>query len=770
MKPKLKILKISIPVFILAVFVFSADIAHAIFGIDYLTNWAIMQLILGIQGIVMSIIGKFLTYVAEGLAWFLKYQSNFLQDVAIVNTSWAIFRDFANMFFILILIIIAFATIFDWQGYNWKGLMPKFIFAALLINFSLAISMIFINISIALSNLMLSQFGDITANLAGGLGITKLADAMTKSSSIFSTASEATFLSTIVSFVGIIVVASIALMAMISAFIFSIARIPVLWALMILSPLAWITYILPSTRTFWNDWWKWFFGWTFFLPIYLFALMMGFVILSNRPDLTAAAKIAEDGSGFGFLFGFTFQNLFYYVLTIIILVGGLAMSLKASFAAGGGATKAFSAIDAWTKRKFYVPAMQKAGKEKLAEIKDTGLQGKYLGKLYGGERAERLRTARVAGLLGKKEAMSEAEALEVQKSYAKYQARNLNKAGLDELEAKAQQGELGKFDKFAVRKLRAENGWVAPATAGQQEMESTIKEAGENSKFAQDYLKALQKSNFSDAMASQAEAENLAATTLVPLKKAVMETMVKNNRVLTDVMAKSILDVFATDSKEVNDRIKEGLQKNIKNFEETKKKKVRAAYLLDPSKDPRVKRLLAKQMSEDGEITTYQKYKTAAELFGGENEIESRAMLNKLIKDKPLAYADILFRQKLGQIDNTSLDADYDPLSPANTSPQKETMFADEIREKLPKMGAKAINEVDVEIWKRPVFETVLGKKISDLETAQPSTVPRPGKRGKAGAGKRYIQRIMKTFETDPDPDKEAVLERIIRTSGIPWP
>ena len=768
----------------------------SLFSISDIVNSAIAKIILYIQGLVMGFIGTALAWTAYALAWFLKFQGGFFEEVAIVKTSWEVFRNFANMFFILILIIIAFATIFDIQNYNWKGLMAKFIVAALLINFSLAIGGFLIDVSNNLSNLVLNQFGDITSDLAGGFGITKLGAALGGGTSSIKAVleksagdPEALALGVIISLSGMLIVAVITLLSMLAALVFSMIRVPILWALLIVSPLAWITGILPNTREFNKKWWNWFIGWTFFLPTYLFALMMGIAILKGRPDLSAAAVLAEQASGPEGLptraanfFGFAFQDVFYWGLTVIILIGGLAASLKASFAAGSGATKAFGnisgTINNWAKRKAYIPAIQKAGKEKLAEIQDTGLQGKVGRFLYGGERAERLRAARVAGLLGKKEAMSEAEAAEVQKNYAKYKAEGLDKdkTALDALNKQIGTGSLSKFQELAARKLRAENGWVAEGKAGETEIEETIRTAGENSKFAQEYVDALKKNGFEEALGSQAQAEDLAKrTTILPLKKAILETMIKNNQILSDTMAEMVLGVFKNDSKAVKDEIEKGLQKNIKNFSDTKKKNDRAAYLLDASKNKGIKRILARQMSEDGEINTYQKYKTAAELFGGENETESRDMLNKIIKDKPLGHADILFRQKLAkaEADDTILVADYDPLSPTATTPAREKGFVDQIKEKLPKMGAKAIAETDIDIWERPVFETVLKDKIGELERKEPSKLGKTGGRGKAGAGKRYLLRIMKVFELDPNPEKEVIMERIIAASkaaGMPWP
>src|SRR3989344_3450066 len=154
---------------VVAAFVVWASPAHAdTFGIGDIANAVIAKIILGIQGIVLGFLGKGLSEVATLFGYFLKAQGNYLQDITIVQTSWTVFRDFANMFFILILVIIAFATIFDVQRYNWRGLMAKFLIAALLIHFSLVISQFIINVSTTLSNVMLNQFSDITNNLAGG--------------------------------------------------------------------------------------------------------------------------------------------------------------------------------------------------------------------------------------------------------------------------------------------------------------------------------------------------------------------------------------------------------------------------------------------------------------------------------------------------------------------------------------------------------------------------------------------------------------------------
>ena len=65
----------------------------------------------------------------------------------VVLKGWGIVLDFANLGFVLAIIIIAFATIFRMQSYAMKQTLWKLIVAALLVNFSLVIAGAFINVA-----------------------------------------------------------------------------------------------------------------------------------------------------------------------------------------------------------------------------------------------------------------------------------------------------------------------------------------------------------------------------------------------------------------------------------------------------------------------------------------------------------------------------------------------------------------------------------------------------------------------------------------------
>lgn len=744
----------------LTIFGFSAREAWAsIFGLDSIAGEAVGSVILYMSNVVMSFLGHTLSQIANLLGSFLNLQGSYFEDIAIVKNSWEVFRNFSNMFFILILIIIAFATIFDMGRYNWRGLMAKFILAALLINFSLAIGGFIIKISTTLSNVMLNQFSDITLNLAGGFGLNKLIDAKGASASSGDVL-IGVVMTQIISSVGMIILTAIVLLAFVSAFAFSVARIPILWALLIVSPVVCISSILPQTKKIWDQWWSWFLCWTFFMPAYLFSLVMGLGILANRSDIETAIDLSK-ASGLaqaGNFFGLGIQSVFFYILTVIIMLGGLAGSIKIACAAGGGAVKTFGAISGtvnkWAKDKTGYTAAKKGLLEKAGEIKDTGFKGRIGGMLYGGERAERLREAKVAEYLGKKGALSEAEAGEVQKSYARWKlqslSQNLGKDDLDKLNTQAVAGKFNNFEKLALRKLRAENGWVASGPAGVQEIENTIREAGENGKFAQEYIDALKKNGFSEALGSIKEAEDLAGnTTILPLKKAILETMAKNGQLVREDLFDKTLDIFKTDSRAVQESIEKELQKNIKNIKRTKSE--RAAFLMDATKRKDARRLFASQMSEDGEIVKYEQYKTAVDLFGGENEAPSRQMLSKVMKDDPATHAEIEFRQEVGRTNSRAIEPSYLP------TPIEMAVFKSKLAEKFKRMDAGKIAEVDKDKWALPQFKDALQQRIDDLEVLErtipaiPAGLGRRGVREKPGAGKRLYTNLKKAVGTDPN-------------------
>ncbi len=248
---------------------------------------------------------------------------------AVVQESWDIVRGFANMFFILALIIMAFGTIFSVSKYDFRTLIARFLIAALLINFSLVIGEVIIDWTQSLSNVFITSIGDVGIRLAQGADTSK---AFERAATV-SQAGSAKFIwdETMASALNVILL-SIMFFSMAVMFFFTLARIPILWALLIVSPIAWIMYILPNTRGIANKWWKQFMGWNLFLPIYLFFIYFGILFLSQKDrvlDAIAAQPVIS-------AYNITFQMLFFYLLIGIVLIGGAKLAMGGSSSAGAG--------------------------------------------------------------------------------------------------------------------------------------------------------------------------------------------------------------------------------------------------------------------------------------------------------------------------------------------------------------------------------------------------------------------------------------------------
>ncbi len=117
--------------------------------LDAMVNGAIEYILGGVQSVATSLIDA---------------NTHKLTNLPVITAGWIQTRDIANIFFVFILLWIALATIFDVQEYSAKRLLPRFIIAALLINFSLPIG----KTVVALGNNFAAVF--YPKNLSGAIG------------------------------------------------------------------------------------------------------------------------------------------------------------------------------------------------------------------------------------------------------------------------------------------------------------------------------------------------------------------------------------------------------------------------------------------------------------------------------------------------------------------------------------------------------------------------------------------------------------------------
>lgn len=210
---------------------------------------------------------------------FAKY--NGYMDAPPVIQGWYLVRDMANMFFIVALLIIAFATILGLESYEWKKSLVKIVIAAVLINFSRLIC----QIALDASHVVTIGFLNAVEGAAGGNIIQMLhLDSILKMAGDSSQATMGSiegqkeelrvdlFVSSITA-VLFSLIASLSLMAY--AAVMGI-RIAVLWVLMILSPLAFVLQAIPQTQSAAQEFWQEFIKYVTVGPILAFFLWLSF--------------------------------------------------------------------------------------------------------------------------------------------------------------------------------------------------------------------------------------------------------------------------------------------------------------------------------------------------------------------------------------------------------------------------------------------------------------------------------------------------------------
>ncbi len=231
-------------------------------------------------------------------------------STSFVEKGWTITRDIANIFFILILLYIAIATIFD-LGISAKKAIPMLVVVALLINFSLFFTRVVIdagnilgtvfynglgtdkvdtshspwvsgdskNISVALvakfnPQVLFESAKSLKLNTPGGVNT----GAGTSSNWPIAFA-IITLIMSIINLVG-------AYIFFVIAFLF-IGRVIALWLLMIFAPIAFISIILPGGfggklgDMEWGKWKDTLISQTFMVPIFLFFLYLIIMFLNT---------------------------------------------------------------------------------------------------------------------------------------------------------------------------------------------------------------------------------------------------------------------------------------------------------------------------------------------------------------------------------------------------------------------------------------------------------------------------------------------------------
>ncbi len=280
-----------------------------------------------IANLFISLLGTLFTWLVTILVSVAQF--NHFIDLEMVQTGWSLARDVANMFFIVVLLVIAFSTILKIQSYHYQRTLVKLIIMAVLINFSKLIAGFLIDFFQVIMLTFVNGFKDVAAgNFADSFQIYRMLSLAQGDQGFFGksdTAAVAAVLAVIM-----LVVADMVLLIIIAVLLY---RIAMLWVLVILSPLAYLAYtILPQ---YWSMWWQQFFQHLTSGPVIAFFLWLA-LLTSQKGELEEKLKIeAKNAAGKGKTVNDTFLGvninstaLLNYMAMIALLLGGLAIAQK----------------------------------------------------------------------------------------------------------------------------------------------------------------------------------------------------------------------------------------------------------------------------------------------------------------------------------------------------------------------------------------------------------------------------------------------------------
>lgn len=249
--------------------------------------------------------------------------NGFMNEPIVVN-GWTTLRDLSNMFFVLILLIIAIGTIVKWGKINARQHLRQLILVALLINFSRTIVVFFIDISQVVTLTFLAAVGKA---LQGGfvelMGLHEVINTTGPAGDALVTF----FVATVMMLVTTLVVGVI-------TFIF-IARIIALWMVIIFAPVAFLASTLPETDEWWRKWWKALGSNVTVAPVLAFMLWLVFSIVATTNEFGTGENGIPAASSAASIGGVSSAIFIKYFIGIGLLI--YSIKLAAQMGAAGGA-------------------------------------------------------------------------------------------------------------------------------------------------------------------------------------------------------------------------------------------------------------------------------------------------------------------------------------------------------------------------------------------------------------------------------------------------
>lgn len=298
----------------------------------------LLYAIFGFIGKILSLSGFLLDWVLNPSSFYRVVQSDGVLEM------WGTVRDLLNLVFIFILLFSAFCTVFQVEKYHIKKIILTLVIMALLVNFSYPITRFFMDVSNVTMYFILNQAfpdGDgasKSAMIANLMNISKLL--------LGNEAQIDGSIGTTIRLISSIVFMFVMTVSLFIMGVMLLIRIVALTILLIISPAGFVLSAMPfsGVSKYSGQWWDNLFKYSFYGPVQAFFIVMSVKMMVTFQMPKSLSYDEKDGAGF-------IVSMLYFIIPIVILWVGMAVSQSMGLAGAGAVVGAGQKFAKWAGMK-----------------------------------------------------------------------------------------------------------------------------------------------------------------------------------------------------------------------------------------------------------------------------------------------------------------------------------------------------------------------------------------------------------------------------------
>jgi hypothetical protein len=302
----------------------TADVAYGASADNPGTGWlkgAVLTAVIGVLQIIMWLCKELVATAAFILDKTLDPSLYNLVNQPAINIGWTAVRDVCNLFFLLVLLFIAFCTILQIEKYHLKKTLLTLVLMALLINFSKPIAVFIFDGSQLLMNYFLTALKGNNGPSATIAQISNVATVVYDNTKYFG--NEADTVTIAVQFLFSTIFLFMFAVALFVLAIFLIIRLVAVWILIIVSPLAFFATAVPDFKKLSSDWWDALFKYSYFGPAAAFFLWLSTKLAFQTIITSSSSQITGDAAA-----TWVVRTILPYLVTIVFLYASIMMAQK----------------------------------------------------------------------------------------------------------------------------------------------------------------------------------------------------------------------------------------------------------------------------------------------------------------------------------------------------------------------------------------------------------------------------------------------------------